>query len=191
MQRQGVPRQGATERKVAREDTKEGVHKRSRKLQERHQGGAHGKGAAERVKMLGRARALPTATGRNAVGSRVGSEGALPGDRRLRAHMTAEVTIQRCGGRERLWQKQRGTADSLGPRMIWRQRSMSSGTKRQAVVGVWTLRCGLQTCRVSQMSEFARTLAGKHLTMATCNPRCKLSLGVAQLPVAMVQGLRS
>jgi hypothetical protein len=45
MQRQGVPRHRVTERKVAREDTKERVHKRSRKLQERHQRGAHGKGA--------------------------------------------------------------------------------------------------------------------------------------------------
>jgi hypothetical protein len=45
MQRQGVPRHRVTERKVAGEDTKEGVHKWSRKVQERHQGGAHGKGA--------------------------------------------------------------------------------------------------------------------------------------------------
>jgi hypothetical protein len=37
MQRQGVPRHRVTERKVAREDTKEGIHKRSRKLQERQQ----------------------------------------------------------------------------------------------------------------------------------------------------------
>jgi hypothetical protein len=49
MQRQGVPKHRVTERKVAREDTKEGVHKRSRKLQERHQVCAHGKGAAKRV----------------------------------------------------------------------------------------------------------------------------------------------
>jgi hypothetical protein len=32
MHRQGVPRHGVTERKLVREDTKEGVHKRSRKL---------------------------------------------------------------------------------------------------------------------------------------------------------------
>jgi hypothetical protein len=41
---------------------------------------------------------------------------------------------------------------------------MSICTEMQAVVGVRTLRCGLQTCRLSQMSEYARTLAGKHLT---------------------------
>jgi hypothetical protein len=67
MQRQGVPRHRVTERKVTREDTKEGVHKQSRKLQERHQGGAHGKGATERVKMLGRARITSTAVGRDVV----------------------------------------------------------------------------------------------------------------------------
>jgi hypothetical protein len=154
MQRQGVPKHRVTERKVAREDTKEGVHKRSRKLQERHRGGAHGKRATERVQMLGRTGAPRTAAGRDVVGSRVGCE-ALPGDRRLRAHMTAEATIQRCSGRERRWQKQRGAADSLGPRMSWRQRSMSSGTKMQAVMGVRTLRCGLQTCSIAD--ERSRT----------------------------------
>jgi hypothetical protein len=41
---------------------------------------------------------------------------------------------------------------------------MSSGTEMQVVAAVRTLRCGLQTRRVSQMSEVARTLAGKHLT---------------------------
>jgi hypothetical protein len=164
MQRQGVPRHRVTEGKVAREDTKEGVHKRSRKLQERHQVGAHGKGVTKRVQMLGRARATPPAAGRDVVGSGVGSDVALPGDRRLRAHMTTEVAIQRRGGRERLWQKQRGAADSLGPRMVGRQRSMSNGPKMQAVWGVRTLRCSLQTCRISQMSEVARALAGKHLT---------------------------
>jgi hypothetical protein len=75
------------------------VHKGSRKLQERHQGGAHGKGATERVEMLGRARATPPAAGRDVVGSGLGCEGALPGDRRLRARMTAEVAFQRRGGR--------------------------------------------------------------------------------------------
>jgi hypothetical protein len=95
VQRQGVPRHRVTERKVAQEETKEGVHKLSRKLQERHQGGAHGTGATERVEMLGRARATPSAAGRDVVGSGVGREGALPGDRRLRAHMIAEVAIQR------------------------------------------------------------------------------------------------
>jgi hypothetical protein len=79
MQRQGVPRHRETERKVAGEVTKEGVHKRSTKLQERHQGGANRKGATKRVKMLGRGRATPTTTGRDVVGSGVGSEGALPG----------------------------------------------------------------------------------------------------------------
>jgi hypothetical protein len=39
MQRRGVPRHTVTKRKVAREDTKEGEHKRNRNLQERHQGG--------------------------------------------------------------------------------------------------------------------------------------------------------
>jgi hypothetical protein len=106
MQREGVPRHRVTERKVAREDTKEGVHKRSRQLQERQRGGAHGKRATERVEMLGRAGPSPTTAGRDIVGSGVRSQGALPGDRRLRAHMKAEVTIQRWGGRERLWQKQ-------------------------------------------------------------------------------------
>jgi hypothetical protein len=116
--------------------------------------------------MLGRSGSTPTAAGRDIFGSWVGSEGALPGDRRLRAHMTAlaEVTIQRRGGRERLGQKQRGAADPLGPRMVWWQRSMSSGTEKQAAGGVRTRRCGLQTCRIAQMSEVARTLAGKHLT---------------------------
>jgi hypothetical protein len=47
--------------------------------------------------MLGRARAMPPATGRDAVGSGKGSDGALPGDGRLRAHMTTEVAIQRQG----------------------------------------------------------------------------------------------
>jgi hypothetical protein len=37
--------------------------------------GAHGKGATKRVKMLGRARATPPATGRDVVGSGVGSDG--------------------------------------------------------------------------------------------------------------------
>jgi hypothetical protein len=68
-----------TERKVAREDRKEGVHQRSRKLQERHQGGAHGKGATERFKVLGSPTTTPTEAGRDIVGSGVGSEGALPG----------------------------------------------------------------------------------------------------------------
>jgi hypothetical protein len=40
MQREGVPRHRVTERKVAREDTKERVHKRSRKVQERQRGGS-------------------------------------------------------------------------------------------------------------------------------------------------------
>jgi hypothetical protein len=163
-QRQGVPRHRVTKRKVAREDTKEGVHNRSRKLQERHQVGAHGKGATKRVKMLGRARATPLAAGRDVIGSGLGSDGALPGERRLRAHMPAEVAIQRRGGRERLWQTQRGAADSLGPRMVGRHRSMSNGSKMQAVWDVRTLRCSLQTCRISQMSEVARALARKHLT---------------------------
>jgi hypothetical protein len=55
--------------------------------------------------------------------------------------------------------------------MVWRQRSMSSGTEKQAAGGVQTLRCGLQTCRVSQMSEVARTFAGKHLTNSQKNCR--------------------
>jgi hypothetical protein len=61
--------------------------------------------AAERVQMRGWTGATPTAAGRDVVSSGVWSEGALPGDRRLRAHMTAEVTIQRRGGGEGLWQK--------------------------------------------------------------------------------------
>jgi hypothetical protein len=112
MQLQGVSRQRLTERKVTREDTKEGVHQQSRKLQERHQGGAHGKGATARVKMLGRARITPTAAGRDVASSGVGSEGAPPGNRRLRALMTAEAAIQGRGGRKQLWQKQRGAADA-------------------------------------------------------------------------------
>jgi hypothetical protein len=48
--------------------------------------------------------------------------------------------------------------------MVWWQRSMSSSTETQVAGGVRTLRCGLQTCRVSKMSEVARTLAGTHLT---------------------------
>jgi hypothetical protein len=92
------------ERKVAREDLKEGVHIGSRKLQERHQGEAHGKGATERVKMLERARTTLKAAGRDVAGVEVGSEGALPGDRRLRAHTTAVVAIQRWDRRERLRQ---------------------------------------------------------------------------------------
>jgi hypothetical protein len=114
--------------------------------------------------MLGKAGSTPTVEGRDVVGSGIGSEGALPGDRRLRAHMTAEVTIQRRGGRERRRQKQRSAANPLVPRMVRRQCSMSSGTETQVAGGVRTLRCGLQTCRVSQMSEVVRTLARKHLT---------------------------
>jgi hypothetical protein len=75
MQRQGVPRHRVTERKVAREDTKGVVHKRSRNLYERHSGGAHGKRATKRAMMLGRAGTTPTAAGRDVVGSGVGSEG--------------------------------------------------------------------------------------------------------------------
>jgi hypothetical protein len=42
--------------------------------------------------MLGRARATPPAAGRDGVGSGIGSEGALPGDRRLRAaHITGRT----------------------------------------------------------------------------------------------------
>jgi hypothetical protein len=67
-----------TERNVAQEDIKEGEHKRSRKLQEQHQVGAHGNGATKRVKMLGRARTTWTGEGRDIVGSRVRSEGAIP-----------------------------------------------------------------------------------------------------------------
>jgi hypothetical protein len=114
--------------------------------------------------MRGRARTTPTAASRDVVRSGVGSEGALPGDRRLRADMTAEVAVEGRGRRERLWQKQRSAADSLGPRMVRRHCSMGSSTEMQAGVGIRTLRCGLQACRVSQMSEVARTLAGKHLT---------------------------
>jgi hypothetical protein len=114
--------------------------------------------------MLVRAGSTPTAAGRDVVGSGIGSEGALPGDRRLRAHTTAEVTIQGWGGRERRRQKQKSAADRLGPRMVLRQRSMSSSTETQVAGGVRTLRHGLQTCRVSQMREVARTLAGKHFT---------------------------
>jgi hypothetical protein len=54
MQQQVVPRHGVRERKLAREDTKEGVHKRSRKPQEWQRQGAHGKGPTEWVKMHGR-----------------------------------------------------------------------------------------------------------------------------------------
>jgi hypothetical protein len=103
MQRKGVPRHRVTERKVAREDTEKGVHKRSRKLQEQHQVGAHGNKATKRVRMLGRARATPLVAGRDVVGSGVGSKGVLPGDRRLQAHMTAEAAIEKQRGRERLW----------------------------------------------------------------------------------------
>jgi hypothetical protein len=116
MQWEGVPRHRVTERKVAREDTKDEVHKRSRKLEEQHREAAHGKRATERVQMLGRAGSTPTAAARDVAGSGIGSQGALPGDRCLRAHMTAEVTIQRRGGQERLRQKQRSMADPLGPR---------------------------------------------------------------------------
>jgi hypothetical protein len=74
MQLEEVPRHRVTERKVARKDTKEGVHKRSRQLQERKRGGAHEKRATERVQVLGRAGFLPTAAGRDIVGSVGGSE---------------------------------------------------------------------------------------------------------------------
>jgi hypothetical protein len=83
MQWQGVSRHRVTARKVAREETQEGVHERSRKLQQWHTGGAHGKRATERVEMHGRARPTPTAASRDVVRSGVGSEAALPGDRRL------------------------------------------------------------------------------------------------------------
>jgi hypothetical protein len=81
MQLQGVSRHRVSERRVAREDTEEGVHKPSRKLQEWHRGKAHGKSATEKVKMHGRARATPTAAGRDVVCSGVGR--AFPGDRHL------------------------------------------------------------------------------------------------------------
>jgi hypothetical protein len=42
MQWEGVPRHRVTERKVGREDADQVIHKRIRKLQERHWGGAHG-----------------------------------------------------------------------------------------------------------------------------------------------------
>jgi hypothetical protein len=103
--------------------------------------------------MLGRATATPPAAGRDVVGSGVGSKGALPGSRRLQAHMAAELPIQRWGRRERLWQKHRGAADPLGLRMVCWQRSMSSVTEKHAAGGVRTLRCGLQTCRVSQTGD--------------------------------------
>jgi hypothetical protein len=47
------------------------------------QGGANREVASERVEIHGRARATPTAAGTDVVGSGVGNEGALPGDRRL------------------------------------------------------------------------------------------------------------
>jgi hypothetical protein len=126
--------------------------------------------------MLGRAGATPMAAGRDVVDSGVGSEGALPGDRRLRAHMTAEATIQRSGRRERLWHMQRGAADLLGPRMVGRH---SSGPEKQAAAGARTRRCGLQTCRVSQMSEVAldkqpKGLRGTHTHAGFSQPRHKI-----------------
>jgi hypothetical protein len=90
--------------------------------------------------------------------------GASPGDRRLQTHITVEGEIQMWGRRERLWQKQRGAADPLGPRMVWWQRCMSSVTETQAAGSVRMLRYGLQTCRALLMSEVARTLARKQVT---------------------------
>jgi hypothetical protein len=86
-----------------------------------------------------------------------GARTRFPGDRRLRTK-AAEVTSKLRGGRKRLRQERRGAANPRTPRMIWRQSSMSSGTKIQAFMSVRALRCGLQTCRVAQMSEVTSTL---------------------------------
>jgi hypothetical protein len=51
MRRQGVPRHGVAERELAREDTKERLHSRSRIPQEMQRGRANVKGATERVEM--------------------------------------------------------------------------------------------------------------------------------------------
>jgi hypothetical protein len=48
-------------------------------------GGANVMGATERIYMCGRARATPTPAGTDVLRSRVGSQGALPGDERMGA----------------------------------------------------------------------------------------------------------
>jgi hypothetical protein len=63
------------EREFSREDTEEREHHSSARVQERQRGGAHVKGAPERVDAGWRARSTPTPPGRNVFRSRVRGQG--------------------------------------------------------------------------------------------------------------------
>jgi hypothetical protein len=131
-----VPVYRVAVRELAREDTEEREHHSSARLQERQRGGAHVKGAPERVDVGWRARSTPTPPGRDVFRSRVRGQGCLPGGRSLRAQMIAKATIREGGGRKRIRQLLRGAQHAPQPGMIRCHSSTGGSTEVKGSVGV-------------------------------------------------------
>jgi hypothetical protein len=156
-----VPVDRVAEKEFAREDTEEREHHSSARVQERQRGGAHVKGAPERVDVGWRARSTPTPPGSNVFRMSVRSQGCLPGRRSLRAQMITQAAISEGGQRKRIRQLLRGAQHAPQPGMIRYHSSTGGSTEAKESMGVRLPRCGPKAFRVTEMSEATPTFTGK------------------------------